>query len=303
MTQSLDPRRLETFRVVATTGRVSAAARLLHLSQPAVTAQVRQLEAECGQPLFERTPRGVRLNAAGQALLGYAQRVRQLLDEATGIARADLPPGGELALAASTTVASYGLPGLVASFLKAHRGTGVRLEVGNTAEVLGWVREGRVPLGVVEGHGRAPGVRLERLLDDELIAVVAAHAPPELLRVRRVEDLEAVPLIWREPGSGTRAVVERALRRAGSRRRSRAGDLQLGGTEAIKTAAAEGLGVAFLSRWSIQAELATGRLRPLPLRDVRIQRAFSWALPSDEPAGLAGRFLRFAREQPPTLER
>lgn len=303
MKQPLDPRRLETFRVVATTGRVSAAARLLHLSQPAVTAQLRQLEAECGQPLFERTPRGVTLNAAGQALLVYAQRVRQLLDEATSLARAEAEPGGELVLAASTTVAASVLPGLMAAFLKAHRGTGARLEVGNTGQVLAWVREGHVPLGLVEGPGRAAGVRLERFVDDELVAVVAAEAPPELLRVRRVTELEGVPLIWREPGSGTRAVVERALREAGSRRRSRAGDLQLGGTEAIKAAALTGLGVAFLSRWSVQAELASGRLRHLPLKDVRMWRAFSWALASDEPSGVAGRFLRFARENPPRLER
>lgn len=295
MKGAIDPRRLETFRVVATAGQISAAARQLHLSQPAVTAQIRQLEAEIGHPLFRRTPKGMVLNAEGRALLGYARKVHGLLEEARGAL--DTTPRGELVLAASTTVASYVLPSAIAAFVRAGRASGVRLEVGNTAEVLEHVREGRVPLGVVEGHARASGVRLERLLEDRLLPVVGASGP----KPRRLEGLVDAPVIWREPGSGTRAVVERALRRAGLKRRFREGDLQLGGTEAIKRAAAEGLGVAFLSRWSCAAELAAGRLRVVELSGLTIARAFSWVIAGGEPGGTAGRFLGFVREHPPVL--
>jgi DNA-binding transcriptional LysR family regulator len=297
----LDPRRLETFRVVATTGQVSAASRLLHLSQPAVTAQVRQLERECGRPLLVRTARGVRVNEAGRVLLEYAQRVHLLLEEAATTLAEEEELGGELALAASTTIASYVVPELLASFLRGHRNLQVRLEIGNTEQVLGWLAEGRVPLGLVEGHARASGIRLERYLEDELVPVVASQGPPELLRLRTLEALRSVPLVWREPGSGSRAVLERALRRAGVRRGPQPGDLQLGGTEAIKGAVALGLGVGFLSRWSIQGELALGRLRVLPIPDLRVERALSWALPVDAPSGVAGRFLRHARAAPPLL--
>jgi len=286
---------------VATTGQVSAASRLLHLSQPAVTAQVRQLERECGQPLLVRTARGVRLNDAGRALLEYAQRIHQLLDEAALAVSVEEEPGGELVLAASTTVASYVVPELLASFLRSHRGVQVRVEVGNTTQVLAWVGEGRAPLGLVEGHARAALIRLERYLEDELVPVVSSRAPAELLRVRSVEALRAVPLLWREPGSGTRAVMERALRKAGVRRGLQAGDLQLGDNEAIKGAVRLGLGVGFLSRWSIQDELALGRLRVLPVPGLSVERAFSWVLPVDAPSGLAGRFLRHARASPPPL--
>ncbi|WP_407653769.1 LysR substrate-binding domain-containing protein [Archangium lipolyticum] len=286
---------------MATTGQVSAASRLLHLSQPAVTAQVRQLERECGQPLLVRTARGVRLNDAGRALLEYAQRIHQLLDEAALAVSVEEEPGGELVLAASTTVASYVVPELLASFLRSHRSVQARVEVGNTTQVLAWVGEGRAPLGLVEGHARAALIRLERYLDDELVPVVSSRAPAELLRVRSVEALRAVPLLWREPGSGTRAVMERALRKAGVRRGLQAGDLQLGDNEAIKGAVRLGLGVGFLSRWSIQDELALGRLRVLPVPGLSVERAFSWVLPVDEPSGLAGRFLRHARAAPPAL--
>ncbi|MFY0574882.1 LysR substrate-binding domain-containing protein [Cystobacter fuscus] len=297
----LDPRRLETFRVVATTGQVSAASRLLHLSQPAVTAQVRQLERECGRPLLVRTARGVRPNEAGRVLLEYAQRLHHLLEEAATAVAGEEEVGGELALAASTTLASYVVPDLLASFLRVHRGVQVRLEVGNTEQVLAWVGEERVPLGLVEGHARAARIRLEHYLDDELIPVVAARAPAELMRVRTGKELHDVPVLWRESGSGSRAVLERALRQAGVRRGPQPGDLQLGSTEAIKGAVAAGLGVGFLSRWSIQDELASGRLRTLPMPDLRVKRAFSWVLPVDAPSGVAGRFLRHARAVPPLL--
>ncbi|NBD09438.1 MULTISPECIES: LysR family transcriptional regulator [Corallococcus] len=297
----VDPRRLETFRVVATTGQISAASRLLHLSQPAVTAQVRQLEADCGQPLLVRTARGVRLNAAGRVLFDYAQRIHGLLDEAALAIAAEETLTGELVLAASTTIASDIVPGLLASFLRTHRDLQVRLEVGNTREVLSWLAEGRVPLGLVEGHARAPRIRLERYLDDELLPVVAARGPAEWLRIRTLEALRGVPLLWREPGSGTRAVLERALRKAGVRKGPRPGDLQLGSTEAIKKAVALGLGVALLSRWSIHEELSLGRLQVLPVPGLRVPRVFSWALPVDEPSGVAGRFLRHARATPPVL--
>ena len=302
MASKIDPKRLETFRVVAGAGKITSASQQLHLSQPAVTAQLRQLEEQLGRPLFVRGARGVALTDAGRELLDYAQRMHRLLEEAEqALQRPADAESDELALAASTTIAAYLLPPLLASFLRRHPGLGARVEIGNTEQVLAWVREGRAPLGLVEGHARAGGMHLERFVGEELVAVVAAEPPAALLRVRKPADLGAVPIIWREPGSGTRAVVERALRQAGARRGSRPGDLQLGGTEAIKSAVALGLGVAILSRWSIQSELALGRLRVLPIRGLRIERHFSWVLPVDGVVGVGGRFLRHARAEPPIL--
>jgi DNA-binding transcriptional LysR family regulator len=291
--RDLDPRRLETFRVVATLGKISLAARALYLSQPAVTAQVRQLEEACGAPLFLRTPRGMSMNDRGRALLAYAQRLRQVLDEAAVAIGVGTPRGGgELVLAASTTIASYVLPPLLVAFCRSLPHTSVRLDVGNTEQVLAEVKEGRVPLGLVEGHARAAGVRLTPFLADELVPTLAAEGA----QIRRLGDLEGVPIVWREPGSGTRAVVERALRKAGSRRRWRRGDLQFASTEAIKTAVALGAGLGFLSRVSMRRELLSGALRTVSLPGLRMPRAFSWVLPAAELAGVPGAFLRFAIE-------
>lgn len=291
----IDPRKLETFRVVALSGTISAAARALHLSQPAVSAQIRDLEEECGRPLLLRSARGVRLNGDGRRLLEHAQRVDEALRAAADAVREDVERGGELVLAASHTTAESVIPPLVAEFRHRRPDVSVRVEVGNTAAVLRWLADGTVPLGLVEGLRRAPGVRLERFLDDELLPVASSSAAPELLAVRRLADLDAVPIVWREVGSGTRAVVEHALRRAGYRRRPGHPDLSFGTNGAVKAAVLLGLGVGFLSRRSMRAELEAGRLRPLPIHGVAIRRGFAWALPAGGVMGLAGRFLAEAR--------
>lgn len=295
----IDPRLLPTFLTVLETGRVSAAARALHLSQPAVTAQIRRLEDELGVALFVRSASGVTPTAAGEKLAGYARRVRALLAEAAGAVTTAEEPGGELSLAASTTIAAYVLPRVLARFRQAYPATTVRLRVGNTEEVLGWVKREEVPLGLVEGHARASGVHLEAFADDEIVA--AACAGSTCARVRRAGELAKVPILWREPGSGTRAVVERALRRAAIRRGPLPIDAEIGGTEAILGAASAGLGVAFVSRWALQSHVAAGRLVVLPGLDLVIRRTFRWATGAGALGGTARRFRDFARSHPPAL--
>jgi DNA-binding transcriptional LysR family regulator len=299
MLPDLDPRRLETFRVVAQAGQVSGAARSLNLSQPAVTAQIRQLEADLGRPLFTRHASGVELTGTGRLLLDYARRIHQLLEEAGDQVRSKQPARGGLRLGASTTAAAYVLPEVFRGFLVSHQPSPLALEVGNTDEVLAWLREGRVPLALVEGLTRAPGLSLQPYLRDELVAVRAVRAPQPIAGVRTAADLGAVPLIWREPGSGTRVVVERALRKI---RVPRDSDLVVGDTEAIKSCVLLGLGIGFLSRWSIQREVARGGLAVIPLPDLSILRTFSWAQAGGGLVAQAATFLRWAKANPPVLK-
>ena len=237
-----------------------------------------------------------------RALLSrYAARIETLLVEAENAVGEEPARQGPLVLGASTTIASYVLVPLLASFRRAVADVAIRVEVGNTADVLAWVADERVPLGLVEGHSRAARLHLEHFLDDELVPVVASDADPELRRLHRAADLQHVPIVWRESGSGSRAVVERALKRQLGRRRPHERDVQLGSTEAIKAAVLLGLGVGFLSRWSIQAETRGGRLTILELRDLRVARSFSWALRAANLGGQAGRFYRHACHAPPVL--
>jgi molybdate transport repressor ModE-like protein len=301
MASVLDARRLSTFRAVASAGSISGAARALHLSQPAVTAQIRQLEELSGQPLIQRSPQGVTLTRAGQMLLDYAVQVEELLGRALLAVSSGTEPQGPLVLGASTTIASYVLPQLVHAFRRTGQDVSVRVEVGNSEQVLGWVQDGRVPIGLIEGPLRTARIRLEPFIEDPVVLVVGADAPPELGRIRAPADLLDVPIVWREPGSGTRSTVERALKPLVGRRPPHRRDLEIGSTEGIKRAVALGLGVGFLSRWSIHLELALGRFRVLNVPGLTIARRFSWVLPAGDPSGQAARFYAFAKSVPPRL--
>ncbi len=294
---SIDPRRLETLRVVVEAGKISTAAKLLHLSQPAVTAQVRALEEECGRPLLVRSNQGISPTPWGHRLVEAARRVHEVLVDAAGELEEEQPVG-ELLLGASMTAAAYVLPQLLAGFQVVHGPVPFRLEVGNTAQVVEWVTSGRVRLGMVEGASRSPRVHLERYLVDELV-LVASPAVPAFRELACAADLSRVPLLLREPGSGSRYIVDRALGRALPARRRLPRQVQLGSNQAMKMAAIAGLGVAFLSRWSVALEVEAGRLRILPLRDLRIERSFSWATASPASRGAEGRFLTWARRNLP----
>jgi DNA-binding transcriptional LysR family regulator len=266
-----------------------------------VTAQIRGLEEECGRALLTRGARGVTPNRWGLRLLEAARQVHEVIGEAESAIREDPAVDGEVLVGASMTGAAYVVPPLVAGYRALHGPVPFRVQVGNTAHVLEWVAEGRVPLGLVEGRVRSPRVHLEPYVEDELVAVVSARAP-ELRALSRAADLARVPLLVREPGSGTRAIVEEALARVMGRAWGRRAELQFGSNQSVKLAAVAGLGVAFVSRWSVRLEVAAGVLRIVPLRDVRLVRRFSFATAARQAGGPAGRFLGWARENPPSAE-
>ncbi len=188
------------------------------------------------------------------------------------------------------------IPTVLAKFRARYPTVLLRLDVGNTEAVLASVSSGRVPIGLVVGHARASGIRLGPFVVDEIVPVGGVGGR---LRVRSVSDLATVPILWREAGSGTRAVLDRALRRAGVRRKPL--DIELGSTEAILGAVAAGLGVGFVSRWSLQAHLAAGRIAVIAGLDLVVRRTFHFALPSGGLHGVAARFHEFAGEHPPTI--
>ena len=302
----IPPILLQTFFVVAEVSQISEAARRLHLSQPAVTGHIRRLEANLETTLFIRSSRGVTLTPVGARL---RERLHQVFAELERVlAELDLSREvtGIVALAASTTLARYFVPRIFLRFHQYHPAAALSLTMGNTEQVLDHLREHRVGLGLVEGLRHTPGVRLEEFLPDEIVAVCATRiSDPRLRRaidgVKSARDLEAVPLLWREPGAGTRMVVERALTESGVNRKNLDQRFALGSPEALKSLVIAGLGVGFFSCWEIQQEMATGLIRPVEIPGLRIRRMFSWALPSGELGGPAGAFYQFANSIRPEL--
>jgi|SRR5882672_4755716 len=263
-------RHLSVFHGVAKAGSVNAAARLLHTSQPAVSRELRTLEERLGVLLFDRLPRGMRLTEAGQVLLDYAERIFGLDEAAERAIRelADLE-SGQLAVGASNTLGTYLLPAFVASFHTRYPKVSLKLEVGNTQEIVKGVLDSRFVLGFVEGRIRDEVVEAREFRRDRIVAVVAPQHPLAKVRAASVRSLAESPSILREPGSGTREIVERAFVR--HRLTLRCG-LQINNAEALKRAAMEGGGIGWISELCVVEELRSGRLVALKTPRLSLER-------------------------------
>jgi molybdate transport repressor ModE-like protein len=297
----LDLRLLRSFLAVAQCGKISAAAKQLHLSQPAVTAHLRRLEEIIGKPLISRSTRGVKLTSQGHTLHMFANEIENTLSRIEASFHRAQKLAGQLRFGASLTIASQVIPTFLAEFCRLHPGVTVELRVDNTESVLEAVREGTYPFGLVEGNPRAAGLRLEQFVADEVILVAGTN--PTFRNYQRLaasvtsaKDLGRIPLIWRESGSGTRAVVEAALRKLGIQTKRLAYQYTIADIQAIKTATINCLGFAFLSRWSVKTELALGQLRVVQLRDLAVRRGFYWVLPSGSLGEPSDTFVRFCND-------
>ena len=274
---------LRIFHRVAEVGSFSLAAQAMHISQPAVSRAVRELEIQLGLPLLERgqsgskVRHGVQLTVSGQLIYRHAQgiftleqRAEQEIAQIVGLQR------GSLAIGASTTVAGYWLPPQLASFNQTHPDIEVTLRVGNTQEVVQWLSDCRVDIGLVEGEV-APRSAADPLLDilpwqrEPLLLLAAPHHALASGTVAVSHDsLSGCHWLLREPGSGTRLVCERFWHEHGIRPASHS---EIASNEAIARMVAAGAGIALLPQVQIQDLLQLGALAVLRLPSVpRVER-------------------------------
>ncbi|HTI18977.1 MAG TPA: LysR family transcriptional regulator [Trinickia sp.] len=296
----MTPDQLITFAAVAEHLNISRAALALHLSQPAVSGQLRQLQDEFGEPLYRRDGRGVCLTPCGLQLAEYAMRLRETYRQAHGYR--DSLRGfahGTLRVGASTTPASYVLPYLIAQFQLRFPNIVVETQSGNTAEVVGSL--GTLDVGIVEGVVGAElphGTGVYPWRGDEIVAIVPrAHPLASRRGGRRGEhstfaELAAYPFVLREEGSGVRQVVEQAFDAAGVATRVA---LIVAGVEGVKEAVRAGMGVGFVSAMAMRHE--DDALRRLSLAPQPLTRRFSILVPHDgAPSRAASSFLELCRE-------
>ena len=258
----LNPEHLLTFVRVARLGSLSAAAAELNLTQPAVSTQIKLLTQAVGEPIFHRHRTGVRLTEAGEGLLVHAQALTLTLARAQTYIRErrDLERG-TLRLAASSTIAASLLPELLAAYHERHPSVVFKIRQGNTQEVLGALQTGQVEVTLIEGPpGHLEGDWQVEIFGHDELALVAAPDHP-LLSVTGLGERLPLPLIWREHGSGTREVAEQALAGTTVLTTNR---LELPGTEAVKEAVIQGLGMALLPELRVRRELRSGVLVRLP---------------------------------------
>ena len=286
--------RLIVFRAVAHHLSFSRAAEELLLTQPAVTQQIKALEAEFGVPLFHRGGGRISLTPGGAALLPFTEQIRTLSEQAVAaVANAFGQQAGELSLGASQTIAQYLLPTFIAGFLQRNPQVRITTRSGNTDQMLSALVSGDIQLALLEGPAQRNDVHLEPFMQDRMVLVVpSGHewAGETIL----LDDLRSQPLLTREFGSGSRRIVEQALATAGLNSKDLPIRMELDSTEGLLNAVEAGLGVTFVSRWAVRNQLALGSLKLARIKGLKLSRSFSLAYPAGpEPTGSTAAFRTF----------
>jgi molybdate transport repressor ModE-like protein len=258
-----DTTRMRLLVEIEREGSVSAAAAAIGIGQPSASQHLRILETAAGQRLVERTGRGSRLTDAGQVL---AARAAQAL-ASLGAAEEELGAiaglqTGTIHVGASTAPGVYLLPDTLGCFRRSHPGVTIDVEVAASAEILKRLLAGRVQLALVGATRADERIELDPFLEDEIVGVAKPGLVPlkkgALARARLSEFM----LLAREPGSSSQQIIDEELGAIGIRP---AGVWELGSSEAIKRAAREGLGLAFLSRYAVAEEVERGDLESFRL--------------------------------------
>ncbi len=272
----MSDRRLQVFHTVAKLLSFTKAADQLHMTQPAVTFQIRQLEEQFDTRLFDRAHNRVSLTDAGERAFEYAENIfEQYAEMENAIREITGDISGSLVIGASTTVAEYMLPALLGDFKQQNPEVKMRLQVGNTEGIVSMVENNTIDLGVVEGPVNNKHLQVEVCRKDQLVAVVSPNHPLARRKKVSLADVMKYPFICREAGSGTREVISEKLKAAGLDRQSVSNTLELGSPEAIKGAVEAGMGVSILSSVSVNKEIELGTLVAIPVTP-RIQRNFSF---------------------------
>jgi len=294
----MTPDQLITFSTVSEHGNISRAANALHLSQPAVSGQLRQLQDEFGEPLYRREGRGVKLTAAGEGLAVYADQMRETFAQAHAFRNALRGlESGTLRVGASTTPASYLLPYLIAEFHRRHPDVTIQTIDGNSGEIVAGL--GSLDIAMIEGPeglDLPAGIGVTPWLEDEIVVIAPRGHPLAVIEGGTTLDvLCAYPVVLREEGSGVRQLVERACARAGVEMRVA---LEIAGVEGVKEAVRAGMGIGFVSAMSMRHE--DGALLRVGIAPEPLTRRFSILMPHGAvPSRAADAFFALCQEGDP----
>lgn len=287
-------RQLQIFQEVAQHLSYTRAAEALHLTQPAVFAQVRQLEEQTGHKLIERMGKTLFLTEAGevvllsaQRMLGEAEDLDMRLAELRGMAR------GRLRLAVVST-AKYDIPARIGAYNSDYPGIEVALTVCNREEILARFAQNADDLYILGTPPQNMAAEVERFAENPLIVIAPPDHPLATGQGLSVADLSVYPFLTRESGSGTRLAAERCFEEAG---KAPAVRLELGANEAVKQGVIAGLGWSVLSRATVALELRHGYLTELDVKSFPIMRHWYVAWPKGkQPTMAAEAFLQQLRE-------
>lgn len=269
LTMHFTLRQFRVFEAVASHLSFTQAAKELHLSQPAVSMQVKQMEEQVGLPLFEQIGRQIYLTEAGQEIFHYSRAIRQLLDEAEEVI--DELKGshrGRLTISVAST-ANYFVPTLLGIFHERFPEVTVSLDVTNRETLLQQLEENEVDMVVMGQPPKGSDLEAGAFMENPLVIIAPPDHPLAKEKNIPMSRMEDEVFLTRERGSGTRSAIERFFEQHGVHLTT---GMEIASNEAIKQSVQAGLGLGLLSRDTLDMELALNKLVILDVEDFPIVR-------------------------------
>lgn len=289
--------RLQVFHTVARRLSFTKAAEELYITQPAVTRHIHELEHHFKLKLFQRSGNKIHLTPAGKTLLQHSETLlaeyRNLEFDMNALAEKH---SGKLRIGASTTVAQYVLPPILASFRQKFKDVAVTLTSGNTEQIENALVSDAIDVGIIEGRSKSKSLQYTPFLRDEIVLVTSIQFPAVRKETIRPEELKTVPLLLREPGSGTLEVIAHALKHMGLKISELNVEMRLNNTESIKSYLLHSPCAAFVSIHAVLKELQNNEYRIIDVKGLTIERPFYIIQPHGQSSSLPELFTRFARQ-------
>jgi len=268
-------KRLQVFFMVAKVLSFTKAAETLHMTQPAVTFQVKQLEEFFNTRLFDRTHNKISLTDAGKIVYDYSELILEYYEKMNDeVKQLTGEVAGGLLIGASTTIAEYMLPRLLGAFKRQFPDINIRLQVGNTETIVAMIENNMIDLGVVEAPVYNKNLEVKVCRIDEMVLIVSIDHPLASKTKISVEELKKYRYISREEGSGSRSVIDSYIKEQGLSFSDLKVEMELGSPEAVKMAVESNVGIAIVSRTTLNKELKLNTLKAIPL-DPPLTRPFS----------------------------
>lgn len=290
--------KLLLFYKVATEGNFSRAAEELFISQPAVTKQIKSIESELGVKLFERNKNGITLTPGGKILLGHAAQILSQYGKLRNdISLLSEQLTGELTIGASTTIAQYLLPPLLAQFQRANPSLKITLLNENTETIEKLLHNGKINLGIIEGLPKSGTLQYTLFTKDELVLLAHKSSKYSRLESCSLNELKQIDLVLREKGSGTLDVFENFLGQNKFILRDFKILIQLGSTESIKLFLKHADALGVISVQAMTENLANEEFKVIELEEGRIYRNFYFVHTKGSPDKLVRKFMSFLKNR------
>jgi LysR family transcriptional regulator, transcriptional activator of the cysJI operon len=290
--------RLRVFCCVAKNLSYTKAALELNITQPAITKHIHELEMQYKVRLFERMGNKITLTRAGKVFLNHSIDILHeysRLDFDMNILHGDY--NGTLRIGASTTIAQYVLPTILAKFTSKFPEIKISLASGNSDDIEKELLNHNIDLGLIEGNKRLPNLKYTHFMDDELVAITSTKSRYAHLDELSKEEFNTVPFVLRENGSGTLSVLNTALEKIGIKTSSLNVLMQLGSSESIKLFLENADAISVISFRCVTRELVNEILKIIELPELEMKREFCFMQLQGEAEGLPSLFMKFAMHE------